>query len=333
MATRLVSVPRFDRPSILARGVEVISIEGEALSLLANSLGDAFIDACELIVSTTGRIVVTGIGKSGHICRKAAATLAATGTPAIYVHPADAAHGDLGMLMRDDLLIVISNSGNTTELRPILNYANSSKIPVIGIASKPDSLVMAKSTIRLCTPLTREACAANMAPTASTTMQLALCDALAMAVMDLRGFSMEGMKRLHPGGSIGLRLTPVGEMMHRGNELPLVAEHTPMREVLPLMTSMSFGIAGIVDFAGRLVGVITDGDLRRHFDEIATSCAGDVMTRSPKTLETTMLADDSLKYMNENKITAAFVIDPANANGPIPVGIVHLHDFLRIGLS
>lgn len=332
MATRLVSVPRFDRASILARGVEVISIEGQALSLLANSLEDAFVDACELIVSTTGRVVVTGMGKSGHIGRKAAATLAATGTPAIYVHPAEAAHGDLGMLMRGDLLIVISNSGNTTELRAILDYASSSKIPVIGIASKPDSLVMAKSTVRLCTPVTREACAANVAPTASTTLQLALCDALAMAVMDIRGFSAAGMKTLHPGGSIGLRLTPVSEIMHRGDRLPLVDELTPMRDVLPLMTSMGFGIAGIVDFSGRLVGVITDGDLRRHFDEIATCCARDVMTRNPKTLETTMLADDSLKYLNENKIAAAFVIDPASDGGPMPLGIVHIHDFLRIGL-
>lgn len=333
MATRLVSVPRFDRAFILARGVEVISIEGEALSLLANSLGDAFVDACELIVSTRGRVVVTGMGKSGHIGRKAAATLAATGTPAIYVHPAEASHGDLGMLVKDDLLIVISNSGNTSELRAILAYANASGIPVIGIASKPDSLVMAKSTIRLCTPVTREACAANVAPTASTTLQLALCDALAMAVMDIRGFSTAGMKSLHPGGSIGLRLTPVGEIMHRGDQLPLVAEMTPMRDVLPLMTSMGFGIAGIVDIAGRLVGVITDGDLRRHFDEIATCSARDVMTRDPKTLETTMLADDSLKYLHESKIAAAFVIDPDSGNDLVPVGIIHLHDFLRIGLS
>lgn len=333
MATRLVPVPRFDRSSILARGVEVISIEGEALRLLASSLGDAFVDACELIVSIAGRVVVTGMGKSGHIGRKAAATLAATGTPAIYVHPAEAAHGDLGMLMRGDLLIVISNSGNTTELRAILNYANASQIPIIGIASRPDSPVMEKSTIRLCTPATREACAANVAPTASTTLQLALCDALAMAVMDLRGFTAASMKTLHPGGSIGLRLTPVGEIMHRGDRLPLVAEDMAMRDVLPLMTSMGFGIAGIVDFAGRLVGVITDGDLRRHFDEIGTSCAREVMTRNPKTLETTMLAEESLKFMNENQIAAAFVLDPNNMDGPQPVGIVHIHDFIRIGLS
>jgi arabinose-5-phosphate isomerase len=236
------------------------------------------------------------------------------------------------MVTKGDLLIVISNSGNTSELRAILNYANDHAIPVIGIASRPDSLVMAKSTVRICTPAIREACSANIAPTSSTTLQLALCDALAMAVMDLRGFSRDGMKVLHPGGSIGLKLTPVRELMHTENRLPLVSEMTPMRDVIPLMTSMGFGIAGIVDFAGRLVGVITDGDLRRHFDGIAVSCARDVMTPNPVTLETIMLADDSLRYLNEHKIAAAFVVDPAHDNR-VPVGIVHIHDFIRIGLA
>jgi arabinose-5-phosphate isomerase len=311
----------------------VVSIERDALDQLSQSLEQSFVDACELISVVAGRVVVTGMGKSGHIGRKAAATLSATGTPAIYVHPAEAAHGDLGMITRSDLLIVISNSGNTSELRAILNYANDHAIPVIGIASRPDSLVMTKSTIRICTPTIREACAENIAPTSSTTLQLALCDALAMAVMDLRGFSRDGMKTFHPGGSIGLRLTPVGEIVHTGTRLPLVSETTPMREVIPLMTSMGFGIAGIVDFAGRLIGVITDGDLRRHFDEIGSSNARDVMTRSPKMLETTMLADDALKYLNDNMIAAAFVIDPAAEIRPVPVGIVHIHDFLRIGLG
>jgi arabinose-5-phosphate isomerase len=319
--------------TIRRRGAEVIRIEAEALNLLADSLPNSFVEACELILSAQGRIVVTGMGKSGHIGRKWAATMAATGTPAIYVHPAEAAHGDLGMLVPGDVLVVISNSGNTSELRAFLNYADAIGVKVIGVASRPDSTVIQRSYVKLGLPAAREACPANIAPTTSTTLQLALGDALAMTLMDLRGFTREGLKALHPGGSIGLRLAPVAGIMHREDRLPLVGEEATMRDVIGTMTSMGFGIAGVVDKAGRLVGVITDGDLRRHFDDLASAKAEDVMTREPKTLGTDMLAEDALHFLNDNEITCAFVMErDAPVNTGVPIGIVHVHDFLRAGL-
>jgi arabinose-5-phosphate isomerase len=319
---------------IIRRGSEVIRIETEALRTLAESLEDSFADACRAILSSRGRVVVTGMGKSGHIGRKLAATLAATGTPAIYVHPGEAAHGDLGMLIRGDVLIVISNSGNTTELRAILNYASTIGVTVIGIASQPESLVLESADIRICLPACREACPANIAPTTSTTLQLALGDAIAMAVVDMRGFSRDGMKALHPGGTIGLRLTPVQEIMHNRARLPLVPLDAPMKEVIIMMTSMGFGIAGVIDSAGRLVGVITDGDVRRHFESISTAVAEQVMTLEPKTLFADMLAEDALHFLNDSQITSAFVIErAASVNTAVPIGIVHIHDFVRIGLG
>jgi arabinose-5-phosphate isomerase len=320
--------------TILRRGKEVVRIEADALRLLGDSLEDSFVEACEAIISSPGRVVVTGMGKSGHIARKWAATMAATGTPAIYVHPAEAAHGDLGMLVPGDVLVVVSNSGNTSELRAFLQYAASISVKVIGIASRRDSLVLQNADIKLCLPPSREACPANIAPTTSTTMQLALGDAIAMALMDMRGFSRDGMRALHPGGSLGLRLTPVSEIMHVSSRMPLVDLDAPMREVIVTMTATGFGIAGVVDTTGRLVGVITDGDLRRHFDDLASATAGQVMTSEPKTVTSDLVAEEALHFLNENKITCAFVIErdaPVNTN--VPVGIVHVHDFLRIGLD
>ena len=318
----------------LERGAEIIRAEAAALQLLASSLDESFILACEAILSSQGRVVVTGMGKSGHIGRKWAATMSATGTPATYVHPAEAAHGDLGMLVKGDVLVVISNSGNTSELRAILRYAKEIGVAVIGVASRLESLVMQSADIRLCLPMTREACRANIAPTTSTTMQLALGDAIAMAVMDLRGFSVDGMRALHPGGSLGLRLTMVREIMHTSARMPLVEQSAPMREVILTMTSRGFGIAGVVDLAGRLVGAITDGDLRRHFEDLVTATADEVMTPNPITLDANMLAEEALRVLNHNKITGAFVIEqnaPVNTN--VPVGIVHIHDFVRLGPS
>lgn len=320
--------------SILQRGIEVVKAEAAALEVLAASLDENFIMACNTILSSRGRVVITGMGKSGHIGRKWAATLAATGTPAIYVHPAEAAHGDLGMLIEGDVLVVISNSGNTGELRAFLRYAKDISVPIIGVASKMESLVMQSADIKLCLPVTREACHANIAPTTSTTMQLALGDALAMSLMDIRGFSVDGMKALHPGGSLGLRLTPVREIMHPASRIGLVEQSTPMREVILTMTSRGFGIAGVVDPAGRLIGAITDGDLRRHIDDLAAATAEVVMTPNPITVSATMRAQEALEVLNENKITGAFVIEPnAPVNTNVPVGIVHIHDFVRIGLS
>jgi arabinose-5-phosphate isomerase len=320
--------------AILRRGAEVISVEARALDVLASSLSQSFVDACEALLNCSGRIVVTGMGKSGHIGRKWAATLAATGSPAFYVHPAEAAHGDLGMLVSSDVLVVISNSGNTSELRAFLRYAASISVTVVGVASKPDSLLMQSADIKICLPQTREACPANIAPTTSTTLQLALGDAIAMTLMEMRGFSRGGLKLLHPGGSLGLRLTPVAEIMHGFDRLPIVDRSAPMREVIVTMTSMGFGIAGVIDAAGRLIGVITDGDIRRHFDDLASATAEEVMTSDPKTVPSDMLAEEALQFLNDNTITCAFVTTPnAPVNSEAPAGIIHVHDFLRIGLS
>jgi len=320
--------------SILRRGAEVIQAEADALNVLARSLDDSFVDACHTILESRGRVVITGMGKSGHIGRKWAATMAGTGTPAIYVHPAEAAHGDVGMLVPGDVLIVISNSGNTPELRAFLRYASAIRVAIIGVASRHDSLVMKSADVRLCLPAVRETCHANIAPTTSSALQLPLGDALAMTLMDMRGFSRDCMKALHPGGMLGLRLTPVSEIMHGPARLPIVRADAPMREVIVTMTSMGFGIAGVVDSAGRLIGVITDGDVRRHFDELTAATAEEVMTADPKTVSSEVSAEDALHFLNENKITCAFVIKrnvPVNAD--VPIGIVHIHDFVRIGLD
>lgn len=319
---------------IIARGIEVIEIEAAALGDMAASIDQSFVKACRAILSAKGRVVITGMGKSGHIGRKAAATFSATGTPATYVHPGEAAHGDLGMLVPGDVLIVISNSGNTAELRAFLTYAQSIGVAIIGIASRPESLVMSRADVQLCIPAAREACSANIAPTTSTTLQLALCDALAMAVMDIRGFSRDGMKQLHPGGAIGLRLLPVHEIMHKEAAMPLVQPHTRMPDVISIMTNGGFGLAGIVDDNGAMLGVITDGDVRRHFDVLATVTARDVMNANPKMLDAHMSAEAALELLNELSISAAFVVDnTVEGGGNAPKGVVHIHDFLRIGLS
>ena len=334
MSAQAPFLMRSSADSIHRRGVEVIRIEADALNLLAETLDDSFVAACEAIMASRGRVVITGMGKSGHIGRKWAATMSATGTPAMYVHPAEAAHGDLGMLIPGDILVVISNSGNTTELRAFLRYAETIGVKVIGVASRRNSLVMQSADIGIYLPVTREACPVNIAPTTSTTLQLALGDALAMALMDMRGFSIDGMKVLHPGGSLGLRLTPVREIMHGAGNVPLVEQSATMRHVISTMTSMGFGIAGVVDRAGRLIGAITDGDIRRHFEELGTATAEEVMTADPKTLDVDMLAEQALHFLNENKISGAFVLDQnAAVNRDVPVGIIHIHDFLRIGLG
>ena len=334
MKNTLFAVQAFDHDAVLARGREVVQIEREALTLLERSLDDRFVVACQAIYDTTRQLVVTGMGKSGHIGRKIAATFAATGTPAVFIHPAEASHGDLGMLVKGDVLLVFSNSGNTTELRSILAYARNMGVCIIGVASRAASLLMEQADIPICLPLTREACAANVAPTTSTALQLALGDALAMAVMDMRGISKSRLRSLHPGGNIGLQLTPITEIMHGPERLPLVAQSAGMPDVITIMTSGRFGLSGVVDQAGSLVGVITDGDLRRHFDSLPTATAGQVMTRSPKTLPGDMLAADALMFLNDNKITAAFVIDRFDTAHPMrPVGIVHIHDLLRLGLN
>ena len=316
---------------LLARGRRVIQAEADALDQLAIGLDARFADAVNLLLHTRSRVIVTGMGKSGHVGRKIAATLAATGTPAFFVHPAEAAHGDLGMMTRDDLLMVLSNSGNTPDLCPILAHAQRLGCPVIGLGSHADSIVMRAATVALVLPAAREACPANIAPTTSSTLMLAMGDALAIATMAARGVTHAQLRQLHPGGSIGLGLVSVSDIMHRGEALPLVPFGMPMRDVLLEMTEKSLGIAGVVDRTGRLVGAITDGDLRRHVHGLLTACAEDVMTRAPRTVRADARAGEALALMNEAKVSALFVVEDGQAN--LPVGVLHLHDLGRLGLN
>ncbi|MET0239564.1 MAG: KpsF/GutQ family sugar-phosphate isomerase [Sphingobium sp.] len=334
MARSLIEHPTARNAAILARGREVVRNEADALAVLVDALDDRFVLACHMIAEAKRRLVVTGMGKSGHIARKVAATFAATGTPAFYMHPAEAAHGDLGMLTSGDVLLVLSNSGNTAELRPVLDHARRVGVRIVGVASRPGSLVIERADIALCLPPMREACSANIAPTTSTTLQLALGDALALTVMDMRGISVDDLRSFHPGGAIGLRLTPVSDIMHGARQLPVVAEHSGMADVISTMTRGGFGIAGVIDGRGDLIGVITDGDLRRHFAELDSADAAAIMTRGPRTITACMTAEEALRFLNDEQITAAFVVERRESGYPLrPVGIVHVHDFLRVGLG
>lgn len=318
---------------VIERGRDVVLAEAEGLRQLAALLDDRFVEACHTILAAPRQLVVTGMGKSGHIARKVAATFAATGTPAIYVHPGEAGHGDMGMLAQGDVLLVLSNSGNTVELRAMLVYARRNRIPVIGVASRADSLVGQSADIRLGCPRLPEACSSNIAPTTSTTIQLALGDALAMAVMDLRGISRRELGALHPGGVIGLALSPVSDIMHGPDQLPLVGLQEAMADAISTMTRGRFGLVGVVDEGGSLAGLITDGDLRRHFAVLGSARAAEVMTPAPKVIPADMLAGDALEFLNENRITAAFVVAEASPCPQVPLGIVHIHDLLRLGLA
>lgn len=327
----------------LVRAREVIDIEARALDSLASSLDENFVLACELLAAARGRIIVAGIGKSGHIGRKIAATLSATGSPAIYVHPGEAAHGDLGMVAKGDVVVALSNSGNTSELLVLFDHAAKQGIPIVGITSGQGSLVARRSNICLLVPEVREACPVNVAPTSSTAQQLALGDAIAMVLMDMHGVTRESIKALHPGGVIGLRLSSVRELMHGRDKLPLVPPDLPMDGVISQMTSMGFGIAGVVDSAGRLMGIITDGDLRRHIKGLDTLTAREVMTSQPKVVRDGMAAEDALRFINDAQVTCVFVVaedEPCAIvegglaiGNQIPIGIIHMHDFVRLGLS
>jgi arabinose-5-phosphate isomerase len=320
---------------ILKTGRSVLVSEAAALNKLEQTLDGSFVAACSAISKDTVRqLVVTGLGKSGHIARKIAATFAATGTPAIFVHPSEAAHGDMGMIARGDVLLVLSNSGNTAELRPVMKYAQKLGVPVIGMASGQASKVIKDADIALLLPDVKEAGPWNIAPTTSTMMQLALGDALAMTVMEMRGVTRKDLHNLHPAGMIGLAMTQVQEIMATDpDRLPLLSQQASMPETLSVMTSCCFGIAGVLDASGALIGVITDGDLRRHFGVLETALAHEVMTPTPKVISATTLADEALALLNDNKISAAFVVEDPLAGPQRPLGIIHIHDLLRLGLN
>jgi arabinose-5-phosphate isomerase len=319
--------------SWVASARRTLAIENEAMAKLIAALdgrlGIAFGEAVRLIKAARGRVVVTGMGKSGHIARKIAATLASTGTPAFFVHPAEAGHGDLGMIARHDVIIMISNSGETAELRAILDYAKRFDMKIIGLTSRAESTLASLSDVVLCLPDAREACPIGMAPTTSTLLQLAMGDALALTLLEDRGFNAAQFKTFHPGGLLGAALTHVKEIMHKAPRLPLVASETPMAEALVIMTQKSFGCLGVVDEAGKLIGILTDGDLRRHMSrDLVDLMIADVMTRTPHTITSDMLASEALEHLNSAQITALFVVDDAGR----PIGLVHVHDLLRQGV-
>ncbi|MFQ5955005.1 MAG: SIS domain-containing protein [Kiloniellales bacterium] len=306
----------------------VLDIEAKAIGALARSLDHRFSAALDLLARVTGRVVVTGMGKSGHIARKIASTLASTGTPALYVHPGEASHGDLGMIAKDDAVIALSNSGETPELADLLAYTRRFSIPLIGVTGRAGGTLEEMADVALVLPEVPEGCPMGLAPTTSTTLMLALGDALAVALLERKGFTAQDFQRLHPGGRLGRKLIRVSDLMHVGEELPLVEPAMPMAEALLVMTHKSFGCVGIVDGTGRIIGIITDGDLRRHMsDDLLARTAAEVMTRRPKTIRPGALAAEAVTHMHSNKITNLFVVE----NGR-PIGILHLHDCLRAGV-
>ncbi len=314
--------------SIRATAARVLRTEARAVATLAEALPQDFEAVAEAILVTKGRVILSGIGKSGHIARKISATFASTGTPSAFVHAAEASHGDLGMVMPGDLVIAISNSGETSELRDIVAHVARFSIPLAGISKAPDSTLMRAADFRLTLPDAEEACALGMAPTTSTTLALALGDALAVAVMERRGFLPEQFRTFHPGGKLGAQLSTVAQLMHGVDALPLVPGDMPMLDALVVMSAKSFGIAGVIE-GEVLAGVISDGDLRRNFTRLTGQTAGQVATRTPRVIGATTLAAEAMAMMSQNKITALFVVD---AEGR-PIGIVHLHDLLRAGLA
>ncbi len=313
----------------------VLALEAEALGQLAATLDDRFTQAVALLAGATGRLVVSGMGKSGHVGRKIAATLASTGTPSLFVHPAEASHGDLGMIVAGDAVLALSNSGETAELADLVAHTRRFGLPLVCITGRADSTLARAADVALTLPPAPEACPMGLAPTTSTTMQLALGDAIAVALLTRRGFTAADFRTFHPGGKLGAQLCRVRELMHGGAEMPLAGPDTTMDAALLAMTAKRFGCLGIVD-AGRLVGIITDGDLRRALNRSEGAMApllgrraAEVMTPNPRSIGPEALAAEALRQMNERSITTLFVVDAAGA----PVGILHIHDLLRAGVA
>ena len=308
----------------------VLHNEAAGLTKLAHALDGSFLKALDIMESAKGRVVISGVGKSGHIANKIAATLASTGTPAQFVNAGEASHGDLGMITKQDALIALSNSGETPELSNLVAYTKINSIPLISITGRAGSSLDKAGDVSLVLPDIKEACPLNLAPTTSTTLMLALGDALAVSLLERQKFSPEKFNALHPGGQLGRRFLKVADIMHSGDSIPLVNTDTPMSETLLIMTNKSFGCVGVLNAEGSLVGVITDGDLRRHIDKnLLGQLASDIMTDKPKTVKPNQLAAAALKLMNEDghPITALFIVENRK-----PLGILHIHDLLRAGI-
>ena len=306
-----------------------IEKEIEALKVMENEISENLSQALDIMQNTKGRVIVTGMGKSGHIGRKIAATLASTGTPAFFVHPAEASHGDLGMFTENDVVLAISNGGESKELSDIIVFCKRYGIPMISMTKNPDSSLGRAGDIVLKLPDNGEACPLGLAPTSSTTATLVLGDILAIALLERKGFTKTDYKVRHPGGKLGAILQKVCDIMHKGNEMPLISENASMQEALLVMTSKMLGCVGLTDSEGNLVGIITDGDLRRCMsNDMFTKKAADVMTRNPKVIDQDLLVAEALKVMNEKSITQLFVLKDQK-----PIGVIHMHDCLRIGVA
>lgn len=307
-------------------------MEAAGLLAMARCVGPGFTAAVDLLDRMAGRAIVTGMGKSGHIARKIAATLASTGTTAVFVHPAEASHGDLGMITDSDVIVALSNSGETSELADIVTYAKRFEIPLIAITGRGDSTLAKAADTALVLADTAEACPMGLAPTTSTTVTLALGDALAVALLERKGFSADDFHVLHPGGKLGRQLLRVADIMHVGDALPLVGRDTHMAEALITMTAKSFGCVGVVDEGGALAGIVTDGDLRRHMSpDLMSLNVTDIMTQGATTIRADALVSEALHVMNGGggrPITNLFVVDDGK-----PVGIIHIHDCLRVGVA
>lgn len=317
----------------ISAALRTLDLETEGLgalkAALEDGMGASFASAVDTLAAARGRVIVTGIGKSGHVGQKVAATFASTGTPAFFVHPSEASHGDLGMITKEDAILAISWSGETAELKPIITYSRRFAVPLIAITSGADSTLGKASDVVLELPKAKEACPHGLAPTTSTTMQLALGDCLAIALLEAKGFTARDFKVLHPGGSLGAQLKFVADLMHTGERLPLANENEAMASALVVMTQKALGCLGIVDDEGRLTGIITDGDLRRHMGpNLLAATTGEIMTRRPKTIGPRMLTSSALEVINSSRITALFVVERGR-----PVGIVHVHDLLRAGVA
>ncbi|MBN9045785.1 MAG: KpsF/GutQ family sugar-phosphate isomerase [Rhizobiales bacterium] len=322
-----------DAKAVVASALRTVRTENEGLAALEAALNDgldaAFTEAVHRIASAKGRLVVTGVGKSGHIGTKLAATFASTGTASFFVHSAEANHGDLGMIGHDDVILAISWSGETAELKGIVNYSRRFRIPLIAVTSRRESALGRAADVVLLLPKTAEACPHGLAPTTSTMMQLAVGDALAIALLEVRGFTPGDFKTFHPGGSLGASLTHIRDIMHRGERLPLVVSGTSLSDAMKVLAQKSFGCVVVVDSAGLLAGIVTDGDISRNLHrDLMQLAVDDIMTRKPKTVDQDMLATAALSAINENHIGALIVVE----NGR-PIGLVHFHDLLRIGAA
>jgi arabinose-5-phosphate isomerase len=314
----------------VARGV--LATEAAGLGMLAAGLDRTFEAAVDCLASATGRVVVSGMGKSGHVARKIAATFASTGTPALFVHPAEASHGDLGMIVPGDAVLALSNSGETAELADLVAHARRFALPLVGITARAGSTLAASADVALLLPAAPEACPMGLAPTTSTTMQMALGDALAVALLTRRGFTAAEFRNFHPGGKLGARLRRVRDLMHRDDAVPLAPEDLPMDRALLLITEKHFGCLGVTGEHGQLIGIVTDGDLRRAMGpDLLSRQVHEVMTGNPRTIGPEALAAEALHAMNarDRPITALFVVDRAHR----PVGILHIHDLLRAGVA